>query len=62
MINQSRRVLPVNGTGARSGQPQGARSRRLDDLSRRQAGRNLEDAVYLGSLVGAFLLALTMLW
>jgi hypothetical protein len=62
MINQSLRRASGDQSEVGSKQLQGARSSRLDDVSRRLMGRNLEDAVFLGSLVGAFLLALTMLW
>lgn len=61
MINQSLRRVSVDRSGAGSKQL-GARSSRLDDVSRRLMGRNVEDVVFLGSLVGAFVLALTMLW
>jgi hypothetical protein len=57
MINQSLRKVSVA-----SGDRSEAGSKRLDDVRRRLAGRNLEDMLYLGSLVCAFLLALTMLW
>lgn len=57
MINQSlRRVSVVSGDRSETG------SKRLDDVRRRLAGRNLEDMLYLGTLICAFLLALTMLW
>ena len=57
MNNQSLRRISMA-----SGNRSGAGSKRLDDVRRHLAGRNLEDMLYLGSLVCAFLLALTMLW
>ncbi|HEX2569998.1 MAG TPA: hypothetical protein VH877_10615 [Polyangia bacterium] len=59
MINQSLRR--VSGDRSMAGAER-LRSSRFDDVSRRLAGRNFEDVAYLGSLVCALLLALTMLW